>query len=142
AMSSPSSQLWHRLCHHLFPSSTYHYNSGGEPEAIPDLSWDDLRAFHAAHYHPSNAMFLTFGNIPAAEHQARFQALALQHFRRDERVIAVAPEQRYATPLRVSEPYPAEADDTPKTHVVSAWLLGESTDLQQALEIQLLANLL
>ena len=72
AMSSISSQLWHTLCKYLFPSTTYHYNSGGEPEDIPDLSYDQLKSFYESHYHPSNAIFMTFGDIPAAKHQARF----------------------------------------------------------------------
>ncbi len=143
AMSAPPSQLWHRLCHHLFPTSTYHYNSGGEPADIPNLTWQGLRDFHASHYHPSNALFLTFGNITAAEHQARFEDLALQRFQRSGRVIAVGNEQRLTAPLRVTEPYAVDGvDDEPKTHVVTAWLLGQSASLQDALEAQLLVNLL
>ena len=69
AMSSVSSTLWHTLCEHLFPTSTYHYNSGGDPAHIPDLSYDQLKAFYRSHYHPSNAIFMTFGDIPAIEHQ-------------------------------------------------------------------------
>jgi len=38
AMSSVTSTLWQTLCKYLYPSTTYHYNSGGEPECIPDLS--------------------------------------------------------------------------------------------------------
>ena len=38
AMSSISSVLWDRLCFELFPTNTYHFNSGGDPEVIPDLS--------------------------------------------------------------------------------------------------------
>ncbi|MEK9543053.1 MAG: hypothetical protein VW016_06230, partial [Luminiphilus sp.] len=61
AMSSISSVLWDRLCFELFPTNTYHFNSGGAPESIPDLSYQGLRDFYARHYHPSNAVFLTFG---------------------------------------------------------------------------------
>ena len=39
AMSSVSSQLWHGLSKHLYPSSTYKHNSGGSPENIIDLTW-------------------------------------------------------------------------------------------------------
>jgi hypothetical protein len=38
-MSSVTSVLWNTLCEHLFPSTTYHYNSGGDPRHIPDLSY-------------------------------------------------------------------------------------------------------
>ena len=43
AMSSPVSLLWQTLTKHLFPTTTYHYNSGGDPEVIPQLSYDQLK---------------------------------------------------------------------------------------------------
>ena len=75
AMSSPTSALWQELQTALFPTTTYHHNSGGDPAEIPNLTWAQLKAFHATHYHPSNAIFMTFGNIPAAEHQATMERL-------------------------------------------------------------------
>src|SRR5690606_40415930 len=77
AMSSVASQLWHTLCKYLYPSTTYHYNSGGEPEAIPDLTYEQLKHFYHTHYHPSNAISMTYGDIPAEVHQARFETRAL-----------------------------------------------------------------
>ena len=65
AMSSPVSTLWQKLTSHLYPTTTYHYNSGGEPENIPDLSYEQLIEFYKTHYHPSNAVFMTYGDIPA-----------------------------------------------------------------------------
>jgi presequence protease len=144
AMSSVSSQLWHTLCKYLFPSTTYHYNSGGEPEDIPDLSYEQLKSFYKSHYHPSNAIFMTFGDIPAAEHQARFEELALTRFDALNTHIAVGDEKRYHAPIRVQESYPlpASEDTTDKTHVVVAWLMGKSTKLETQLEAQLLAGVL
>ncbi|HEY9036761.1 MAG TPA: insulinase family protein [Pseudomonadales bacterium] len=143
AMSTPTNQLWHTLCHHLFTTSTYHYNSGGEPSDIPDLSWQQLRDFHASHYHPSNAMFLTFGDIPAEQHHEKFESLALARFPKAQHALTVANEQRLTAAKHVTEPYPVDAiTDEPKSHVVTAWLLGESASLQDALEAQLLINLL
>src|SRR5690606_21285477 len=60
AMSSISSQLWHTLTKYLFPNNTYHYNSGGEPDCIPDLSYQQLLDFYRTHYHPGNATFMTY----------------------------------------------------------------------------------
>ena len=53
AMSSPVSQLWQKISKHLFPTNTYHYNSGGEPAEITDLSYQQLKSFYSSHYHPS-----------------------------------------------------------------------------------------
>lgn len=41
----------------LYPDHTYSVVSGGEPLAIPDLTWEQLKHFHATHYHPSNARY-------------------------------------------------------------------------------------
>jgi Zn-dependent M16 (insulinase) family peptidase len=64
AMGSQSARFGRELGAALFPASTYHHNSGGEPAAIPNLTWEQLRAFHATHYHPSNARFVTYGDLP------------------------------------------------------------------------------
>ncbi len=144
AMSSVSSVLWDTLCRHLFPTSTYHYNSGGDPEYIPDLSYEQLQAFYRSHYHPSNAIFMTFGNIPATEHQTVFEERALGRFDRLDQHIEVRPEQHLPAPLRVSEPYALDdgSDTEHRTHLVMGWMLGESTDLRQLLEAQLLSSVL
>lgn len=144
AMSSVTSTLWQSLCHHLFPSNTYHYNSGGEPACIPDLSYTELRDFYTTHYHPSNSIFMTFGDIPADTHQAVFEEHALANFERLHEKIEVPLERRYSEPLRVQETYAFDdsgsADN--KTHIVMAWLLGESSDLEAQLEAQLLSSVL
>ncbi|MFT7558602.1 MAG: Zn-dependent M16 (insulinase) family peptidase [Flavobacteriales bacterium] len=143
AMSSVSSQLWHTLTKYLFPSNTYHFNSGGEPEDIPNLSYDELKDFYQTHYHPTNATFFTFGNIPAIEHQEKFENQVLNEFERSDKFIHVENEKRYFAPLRIEEAYPNNEEDlSEKTHVVMSWLLGESTNLQKLLQAQLLSSVL
>ncbi|MDM3872005.1 insulinase family protein [Porticoccus sp. W117] len=144
AMSSVPSTLWHALCKYLYPTTTYHHNSGGEPECIPDLSYQQLRDFYKTHYHPSNAIFMTFGDIPAVDHQQKFQQQALHRFEKLDEHIAVADEKRYQEPLQVEEAYALteEGDLNNKTHVVLGWLLGKATDLQASMEANLLCSVL
>ncbi|GAA6169863.1 insulinase family protein [Sessilibacter corallicola] len=144
AMSSVPSQLWHTMCKYLFPTTTYHYNSGGDPEAIPDLSYDQLKSFYKNHYHPSNAIFMTYGDISAAEHQEKFENQALSQFDRLNYTVSVGEEKRYHAPLRVEECYPLDDSDdlNDKTHIVIGWLLGTSTDLDSVLQAQLLNSIL
>ncbi|MEH6518968.1 MAG: insulinase family protein [Halioglobus sp.] len=144
AMSSVSSTLWDKLCETLFPTSTYHHNSGGDPEHIPDLSYQDLQDFYRSHYHPSNAIFMTFGDIPASEHQASFETKALHSFERLDQRIQVKAEQRLTTPIRVSDVYAFDesGDVDQKTHIIMGWMLGESANLEQLLEAQLLSSVL
>ncbi|WP_086932400.1 insulinase family protein [Agarilytica rhodophyticola] len=143
AMSSVPSQLWHSLCKYLFPTTTYHYNSGGDPESIPDLSYEQLQQFYQTHYHPSNAIFMTYGDISAYDHQQKFQDQALNQFERLNYSVAVPDEKRLHATVRVQESYPNTDDDgTDKTHVVIAWLLGKSTNLRDSLRAQLLSSVL
>tara|TARA_R110000824_G_scaffold8692_6_gene39230 strand:+ start:6903 stop:9827 length:2925 start_codon:yes stop_codon:yes gene_type:complete len=144
AMSSATSQLWQNLSSHLFPTTTYHYNSGGEPDHIVDLSYDDLIRFYRHHYHPSNAIFATYGNIPAHEHHERFEELALKRFDKLDIELPVRDEKRMFAPVRVDQGYGvSEGEDmTNKTHIVVGWLLGHSFDLQENLEGQLLSAIL
>lgn len=146
AMSSINSTLWQTLSKHLYPTSTYHYNSGGEPANIPDLSYEQFKAFYKTHYHPSNAIFVTFGDIPAEEHQARFEDEALSRFDKLDCYIAVTDEQRYSQPQYFEESYACDKDDQGttdnNTHIVVSWLLGESTDLEATMQARLLASVL
>jgi len=143
AMSAPTSILWQTLSKHLFPNNTYHFNSGGDPEAIPDLTYEELVQFYRTHYHPSNAVFMTYGDIPVTELQQRFQDQALKRFEPLDRVVSVNKALRYHSPVRVEEAYAtADSEAEDKTHIVMGWLLGESINLDQRLRAHLLSNVL
>lgn len=143
AMSSPVSTLWQTLTRYLFPTTTYHHNSGGEPSCIPDLSYEELLAFYRSHYHPSNAVFMTFGDIEAVEVQERFETLALSKFQRNDEEIAVPDEKRYFSPVRVEEAYALDQEDlAAHTHHVLGWLLPRSIDLDELMQAHLLSRVL
>ena len=143
AMSAPTSVLWQTLSKHLFPNNTYHFNSGGDPEDIPDLSYDQLKSFYDTHYHPSNAVFMTYGNLAPDVLQTRFEDQVLKRFEKLDKTISVNPAKRYHAPVRVQEYYSTqEADTTDKTHIVVGWLLGKSIDLEERLRADLLSSVL
>ena len=135
ALSAPTTRLWFQLQAGLFPSTTYHFNSGGDPTDIPELSYEDLKAFHARHYHPSNAIFMTYGDFPVDQHQRHFEQWALRHFSDSTPPLEIRDEQRFVEPGRVEFSYPAAADElVDHTQIVMGWLLGYSADLQHLLE--------
>ncbi|MCK5716213.1 MAG: insulinase family protein, partial [Thiomargarita sp.] len=101
ALSSPVQRLWQAVHHTLFPTITYHYNSGGEPKDIPQLTHAQLKAFHATHYHPSNAIFMTYGDRSAESHQKVFAERVLQHYQKTKR-LHIPNEQRYDTPQQAT----------------------------------------
>ncbi|QIO05803.1 insulinase family protein [Acinetobacter shaoyimingii] len=142
AMSSPSDQLYHQLAHHLFPKTTYHYNSGGDPKDIPDLSYEELVDFYKSHYHPSNAIFMTFGNQSAYELQEQFETLALSKFEKGQTIYSVA-EERLTAPKEVTETYAVDAEDLKdKTYHILSWLLPESSDIKLRLGMRLAEGIL
>lgn len=142
AMSSPSDQLYHQLAYHLFPETTYHYNSGGDPKDIPDLSYQELVDFYKSHYHPSNAVFMTFGNTPAYDLQEQFEQLALAKFEQGQTLYS-KPERRLATPVAVTETYAVDAEELKdKTYHVLAWLLPEASDIKLRLGMRLVEGVL
>ncbi len=142
AMSSTNSVLWQTISKHVFPTTTYHYNSGGEPDNIPDLSYQQLLDFYKSHYHPSNAVFMTFGDIPAVEHHEKFHEQALSHFEKLDIKIEVQDEKRYSSPITVEESYASEDTDKPQSHIVMAWLLGHSTNLGELFRAELVSSVL
>jgi Zn-dependent M16 (insulinase) family peptidase len=142
AMSSPSDQLYHQLAHHLFPATTYHYNSGGDPKDIPNLSYEQLVDFYKTHYHPSNAVFMTFGNQSAYDLQEQFETLALHKFSKGQTLYS-KPEQRLTSPVEVTESYAVDSDDlNQKTYHVLSWLLPETSDVKLRLGMRLVEGIL
>jgi Zn-dependent M16 (insulinase) family peptidase len=146
AMSSPVSQLWQKISKNLFPTNTYHYNSGGEPSEITNLTYAQLNTFYKSHYHPSNAIFMTFGDLDVGDLHQKIDQQALSAFEKQNQKWSVPLEQRLAAPVRVEEAYAVETDDAEslknQTHHVIAWLLGESANLKDQLEAHLLSQLL
>ncbi len=140
AMSSVSSQLWQTLTKHLYPTNTYHFNSGGDPESILDLSYEQLKSFYKKHYHPSNSIFMTYGDIPASEHHQAF-AEYLEQFDKLEDKITVQDEKRYHAPVKVEEHYGFNQLEE-QTHHTMGWLLGHSANLDEQLEAHFLSSLL
>ncbi|MBT8138519.1 MAG: insulinase family protein [Gammaproteobacteria bacterium] len=144
AMSSISSQLWQAVGEALFPDTTYHFNSGGEPVEIPKLSYQQLRAFYQTHYHPDNAIFVTYGDIPAAEHQRSFESLALSRFAHEKIVLDVPLQKPFTEPVRLATPYALAEGEALESncHRVMAWVLGDIRDPMEVMTAHLLSSML
>lgn len=141
AMSGEIDQLYHSVAHHLFPTTTYHYNSGGDPADIPDLTHAELIKFHKSHYHPSNSVIMSFGNIPVQQTQAKLHEDALAQFGEGKKHES-RPETRLSAPVQVTETYTVDEVDKAQTHHAMAWLLPEITDPKQRLALRLLEGVL
>lgn len=61
--SSPDAQLEYEISRRLFPDTCYRWVSGGDPEHIPELSWEAFAAAHRQWYHPSHALIVLDGAL-------------------------------------------------------------------------------
>ena len=67
AFSSPEDVLYRVVMNTLFPDTTYANESGGDPEYIPDLTYEQFLNFHRKFYHPSNSYIYLYGDMDMEE---------------------------------------------------------------------------
>lgn len=67
AFSSPDEVLEREIMNSLFPDTTYGCESGGNPESIPELTYEAFLDFHKRYYHPSNSYIYLYGNMDMTE---------------------------------------------------------------------------
>ena len=67
AFSSPEQQLSRMNMNSLFPDTAYGVESGGDPEVIPELTYEEFLEFHRTYYHPSNSYIYLYGDIDFEE---------------------------------------------------------------------------
>uniref|UniRef100_A0A4W3H4S8 Pitrilysin metalloproteinase 1 n=1 Tax=Callorhinchus milii TaxID=7868 RepID=A0A4W3H4S8_CALMI len=121
----------------ILPDHTYSVVSGGDPMHIPELTWEELKHFHATHYHPSNARFFTYGDLPLEQHLKQIQEEALCKFNRIETDTAVPIQQRWSKPREchvTCGPDSMAPDPTKQTMFSVSFLLGENGFEEERIE--------
>ncbi|MBQ3105927.1 MAG: insulinase family protein, partial [Eggerthellaceae bacterium] len=63
ALSDPDSVLHNALTAALFPHTAYRFESGGDPRAIVDLTYEGFLDHHARHYRLDNSYLTLYGNL-------------------------------------------------------------------------------
>ncbi|XP_060592348.1 presequence protease, mitochondrial-like, partial [Ruditapes philippinarum] len=129
----------------LLPSHTYGVISGGDPDYIPDLTWDHLKNFHKTHYHPSNSRFFTYGNFPLEDHLQYINNNYLSHFKKIETDTSVPLEPRWSSPREETitcQPDTMAPDPNKQTTVAVNFLLSDITDVEEGTTLNIISNLL
>ena len=89
AMSSPLSQLSEFTNQILYKGTCYEYNSGGDPEVIPNLTYEYYKEFYHKHYHPSNSIIYLYGDMDVTEKMAFIDSEYLSKFENKEEKITI-----------------------------------------------------
>ena len=138
--SSPDSLLYRSSQQALFPDTAYGVDSGGEPSAIPDLTYEAFTRFHATYYHPSNAQIYFYGDDDPTE-RLRLLDQVLSEFEPITVDGEVAIQASFPEPRRVTETYSADAnsDNSKKSMVLMNWGLPEISDRSLLMAISVLS---
>ncbi len=144
AMSSPDQVLGRSLLHALYPDTTYRFNSGGDPQVIPDLTVEDLRTFHDRHYHPSNAFFYSYGNLPLEDHLDFISRKVLDGVAGIDPGTEVPSQPRWSKPREAVYTYPLPPGENAerKCQVGVAWLTADIQDVFEVLVLTLIEQIL
>lgn len=144
AMSSPHEIMARNLLKAIYPSTTYAYNSGGDPAVIPTLTYAQLKAFHKHHYHPSNSFFFTYGHFPLIDHLEFINERFLKNYHRIEIDTHVSNQPRWDEAQRIQCSYPLDESEDPlkKCQVCVAWLTVDINDSYEVLLLKILERIL
>ncbi len=142
SFSSVDTIMVNELNRLLFPDNCYRFVSGGDPEKITDLTYEQFLQTHAVYYHPSNAKIFLDGS---AEIEAVF-SLVDSYFSRYEKIDAAPqiPMQDNVPAVTVRIPYevgPGE-DTAGMTHAAAARIISRYDDVVQNYAWQVLSQIL
>ena len=138
AMSSVDQIASRSLMNLLFPDNCYQYNSGGDPAAIPNLTYQQFLDSYKKNYHPTNARIFLDGDIPVEKTLALLDSY-LSRYEMGEKQ-ALAPQTPVSREMTVT--YEAVNDGTPKAQFVLGKILGSFDDKTTALAQQVLCDAL
>ena len=142
AFADAQQVLGQQLLNNLLPSNTYGHCSGGLPECIPQLTWQDLRDFHSVHYSPNNARFYSYGNIPLQEHLEAVSQYLPPHADIHQQDVAPVPnEVRWSAPRRKHIDCPEDPSGASTTLAVS-YLTCDIEDSYETFVLRVLSELL
>ncbi len=128
----------------LFPDSIYGLDSGGDPEAIPDLGYEQFKSYYEQYYHPSNSYILVYGDIGTAD-QTSFLDVRLRECPPARTLdTAIAPQKLWAAPREVRHSYPIDRRDSTarKSAVTLNWIVGHVDDPIKDMGMEVLERLL
>ena len=106
AFSSADDVLQREILNSLFPDTTYSNESGGDPEHIPDLTYEDYLDFHRRYYHPCNSYIYLYGNMDVAEKLRWMDEEYLSHYEEIELDSAVKAQKTFEKPVEITKKYP------------------------------------
>lgn len=139
--SSPDAFLENEAMKALFPDNCYRFESGGYPDAIPELTQEEFLNFHKTYYSPENSFIYLYGDMDIEATLAYLDEEYLCHFAKTGLVHSEIPLQESL--LRTAEveayyPVDANEDTKGKTYHELSIVTGRATDTLTSMSLRLL----
>jgi hypothetical protein len=145
AYSSPENVLGRYIQQSLFPDNiNYGVDSGGDPQEIPNLTYEQFANFHQTYYHPSNARIFFYGDDDPAQRLALLEPV-LAEFEPIEIDSAVPLQPLHDEPRHEVRSYAVTKDEDPakkKGYLSVNWLMPDIPELEVRLSLQILSYIL
>ncbi len=144
AYSSPEQLLFNAIFRTLFPNTIYQYESGGNPEHIPSLTYEQFIGDHQKYYHPSNSHIYLYGDLDIAEWLEYMDKEYLSHYSAQTIEDVIALEQPFQKSVRQTLQYPIGPEDSEKnkTYHNLSLVVGKATDSLQYMSVSILEHIL
>jgi Zn-dependent M16 (insulinase) family peptidase len=143
AFSDPIRYIFHNVYAGLMPGSTYAHESGGDPQNIPDLSYEDFCAFHQNHYHPSNGMFFVYGDAPLEDELEFLQSKFFSSYDKSVPKAAIVEGSQPTEPVFITETYAVDSSDLKeKTFLAVGTNISTVAEREENTAFQIIANIL
>lgn len=142
--SSPEQQLMRVIQKSLLPDTPYGFESGGDPDFIPDLTQEDFIRFHSTYYHPSNSYIYLYGNMDVDETLAFIDEEYLSDFEYLDVDSHIAQQKPFTERKRIEESYSIseKEEEEYKTYLSYNAVIGDSLDKELYLAFQILEYVL
>ena len=124
----------------LFPDNTYAYESGGDPEEIPQLSYEEFLDFHRKYYHPSNSYIYLYGDMDMEERLEWLDHEYLSQFEFLDIHSEIAKQEPFLNPVEITKEYSITSDESceDNTYLSYNTVVGTSLDAEKYIAFQIL----
>lgn len=133
AFSSPDDVVEREIMNSLYPDVTYGRESGGDPEVIPELTYEEFLAFHKKYYHPSNSYIYLYGNLNAEEYLTFLDEKYLSAFDMLEVDSEVGHQKPFDAPKAFEREYPVLEDESLQENTYLTYNVSIGTSLDRKL---------
>lgn len=140
AFSSPESQLFREVQASLFPDTAYGVESGGDPDYIPDLTYEDYLDFHRKYYSPANSYIYLYGNMDIEEKLTWIDEHYLKHFEEIKVDSSIDMQKAFDGPKSKISYYSLSDSESEEenTYLTFNAVIGDSSNVEECIAMQVL----